>query len=406
VPFLIKDLFTTTQGSRSATATSRSKRPHRHLISDADRHCQPPPSRPARDRQAARTATRLGTCQPRAVAWGATAHHGPTLTPGGSSGGVGRRGRVGMVPFAHASDGGGSIRIPRHVDGPGRAQAEPGSIRLGPGPRTRAACLSSTASAAPFATKRPHADATRAPHRQHRVSRPPAPRPYFDELGADPGRCASASDHHPQGGRSRGSHPCLRRPLSVALESLGHHRGGVAEGIVRTVVGVQVRVFVERQHGIRSAASKNSSPPLAESRVRADDLIQATSRNTSPPSTTCSHCHRPPQIAPPSLQSWWHDGWICCSRRRSASMLSTSARSSRPRSVDVADASCRGEFVAVHLSRSTKPGGQPAISLPLEFTAVACLSRTASLRLRSRRRPAPLASQREQQTPGPPPPEI
>ena len=164
----------------------------------------------------------LPTTQP--LAWGAT--HNPwdlDRTPGGSSGGSAAAVAAGMVPFANASDGGGSIRIPASACGLVGLKPSQGRITMGP---VRAEvglgvehCVSRTVRDTAVLL-----DAVRGPGVGDTVIAPAPARPYADEVGADPGRLRiGLLDVHPLGGvaarRLRRPPPARRRSM---LEGLGH----------------------------------------------------------------------------------------------------------------------------------------------------------------------------------------
>jgi amidase len=145
-------------------------------------------------------------------------------TPGGSSGGAGAALAAGLCPVAHGSDGGGSIRIPSSYCGLFGLKPARGRISSGPrfgegwngmstqGPITRtvtdaAALLDVMAG---YETGDPY-------------WAPPPPRPFADEVGADPGplRIAFITEA-PTGVPTEPEVEGAVKDAASLLESLGH----------------------------------------------------------------------------------------------------------------------------------------------------------------------------------------
>ncbi len=163
----------------------------------------------------------LPTTQP--LAWGPTRNPWALQrTPGGSSGGAAAAVAVGMAPFAHASDAGGSIRIPASCCGLVGLKPSQGRITVGP---TRAEaglgvelCVSRTVRDTAGLL-----DAVHGPGIGDTVIAPAPRRPYVDEVGADPGRLrVGLLDVHPRGGIVHADCVSAVRGAATMLEGLGH----------------------------------------------------------------------------------------------------------------------------------------------------------------------------------------
>jgi len=157
---------------------------------------------------------------------------GPTRNPwslghsaGGSSGGASAAVAAGMVPGAHATDGGGSIRIPAAHCGlfglkPTRGR-NPAGPDVGEGWSGLACGHAVTRSVRDAAAL---LDVTAGPAVGDPYWAPPPARPFLKEVGADPGRLRIAlTTKHPAGQAISAECRMAAENAGKLLADLGHH---------------------------------------------------------------------------------------------------------------------------------------------------------------------------------------
>jgi amidase len=150
----------------------------------------------------------------------------PGRSTGGSSGGSAAAVASGMVPVAHANDGGGSIRIPASECG--LVGLKPNRGRVSQGPAVGEAWAGGAIDGVVTRTVRDAAgilDVISARQPGEPYYAPPWPRPLLAEVGTDPGRLRIGVLDRP-GGEGYLDDPECRAAVADAarlLESLGHH---------------------------------------------------------------------------------------------------------------------------------------------------------------------------------------
>lgn len=369
VPFLLKDLWAAFAGqplTNGNPALARLK-----PVSDADTTLV------ARYRAAGlvtlgRTASpefgSVPTTEP--IAYGPTRNPWDTSrSPGGSSGGSAAAVASGMVPIAHASDGGGSIRIPAAACG--LVGLKPSQGRMSTGPlRSEAGlgvehCVSRTVRDTASLL-----DATHGPGVGDSVIAPPPAGRYIDEVGRDPGRLRiGLLDRNPRGLPIDPECAAGARAAAGLLESLGHtvdvsHPAALDDAAFGRQFGAMwatnMAVAVD---GVARQLGRD---------VTAEDFegVNWAMAQAARAMTAVDYASSIAAVAVfrRAVQSWWlDDGW---------DILLTPTLGELPTRIGEFDANPEQPLAPSHRSASFVPftpafnaSGQPAISLPLHWTA-------------------------------------
>jgi amidase len=368
VPFLLKDLYTSFAGQTLSNGNVALKQAAKIDTADTTLVAR---FKAAGLVIAGRTNSpemgSLPTTQP--LAWGAT--HNPWAlqrTPGGSSGGAAAAVAVGMVPFANASDGGGSIRIPASCCGVVGLKPSQGRTTVGP-TRTEVGlgvelCVSCTVRDTAGLL-----DAVRGPGVGDTVIAPAPQRPYVEEVGAEPGRLRiGLLDVHPRGEFLH--QDCIEavRTAASMLEGLGH----IVEPAWPACLADTTlpRKFMGLWATQMAMAARGFSQTLGRE-VTAADIepvnwahIQQAQRLTAVDYAVAQDAV---WAFRRTLQQWWADGW---------DLLLTPTVSEPPPLLTefennpehpTAPMRRAGEFAA--FTPPFNMSGQPAISLPLHRNA-------------------------------------
>jgi amidase len=143
-------------------------------------------------------------------------------SPGGSSGGSAAAVAAGMVPVAHASDGGGSIRIPSSMCGLVGLKPSRGRTTLGPDGDESGLAVQHVVTRSVRDTAA-LLDVAQGPGTGDMVVAPPPGRPYVEELSARPaGLRIGMVAFHP-GGPLHADCAAAVHEAARLLDRLGHH---------------------------------------------------------------------------------------------------------------------------------------------------------------------------------------
>lgn len=364
VPFLLKDLFAPYQGQPMSNGNRPTKERGERATSDS--------TLVARQRAAGlvtlgRTASpefgSVAITEP--LAWGPTRNPwNLDRSPGGSSGGSAAAVAAGMVPVAHASDGGGSIRIPSSACGLVGLKVSQGRISMGP-LRTENGLSVEHAVTRTVRDTAALLDATRGPGVGDTMIAPAPLRPYVEEFGADPGRLRIGVLDHSLRGRTDDECTAAARRTAALLTDLGHtvdeawpeplgdsSLGATFSALWRTT---SAREAVELAEALGRPLEPGDMEPMNEALAGAGRHVTGVEYALALAATAALRRR---------MHAWWEvDGW---------DLLLTPTMATEPLPIGLMQGPTDvANEAMVRASVFTSPfniTGQPAISLPLHRT--------------------------------------
>ena len=308
----------------------------------------------------------LPTTEP--TAWGPTRNPWNVAhSPGGSSGGAAAAVSSGMVPIAHASDGGGSIRIPASACGLVGLKPTQGRITLGPfrDESNLGVELCVSRSVRDTASL---LDAVRGPGVGDTVIAAAPTGPYIDELGSDPGRLRiGLLDHHPFGGPVHDECALAVRNAATLLASLGHHvEPGFPEAMANPDFGRRFSALWSTNMGV---GIKRISDQLGRELQLGD--VELVNWAQAEYARSVNGVDYAIALATNvefrrAVQQWWHDGWdllLTPTLGEPPVPLGTFANDPQ---IPLAPMMRAAQYVP--FTPAFNASGQPAISLPLHWT--------------------------------------
>jgi amidase len=302
-------------------------------------------------------------------AWGPTRNPWDlSRTPGGSSGGSASAVAAGIVPIAHASDGGGSIRIPAACCGLVGLKVSQGRISMGPSRDESNLGVEHCVSRSVRDSAR-LLDATHGPGIGDVIIAPTPRRPFIDEVGADPGRLRIGFlDFNPRGGDVHADCVDGVHKTAKLLESLGHHVepgfpdifsdneiGRAFSMLWSTNMGTAIRRFSQ-------ALGREMTPNDIEAMnwAQAEFAKGVNGVDFSLAQASSIQFRR-------AIQSWWTKGWdLLLTPTLSAPPLPVGSMPNNPER-PMTPLMTAGSWVS--FTSQFNISGQPAISLPLHRTA-------------------------------------